>query len=44
MVFESRLADFINKHLSDYVENLDNSKLEIVLWKGMLLCDSIHQL
>lgn len=33
MVFESRVVDWINKHLGDYVENLDRSKL---IWGGML--------
>lgn len=35
MVFESLVADLINKYLGDFVENLDRSQLKIGIWGGM---------
>jgi len=37
MVFESLVADLLNKYLGDYVENLDKSQLNIGIWGGRLL-------
>jgi hypothetical protein len=37
MVFESLLAYFIDKYLSDYIENIDTSKLSVGIWSGMVL-------
>jgi vacuolar protein sorting-associated protein 13A/C len=34
MVFESLVADLINKYLGDFVENLDRSQLKIGIWGG----------
>lgn len=34
MVFESLVADLLNKYLGDYVENLDKSQLNIGIWGG----------
>lgn len=34
MVFESLVADLLNKYLGDYVENLDRSQLKIGIWGG----------
>lgn len=34
MVFESVVADILNKFLGDYVENLDRSQLKIGIWGG----------
>jgi vacuolar protein sorting-associated protein 13A/C len=34
MVFESIVADILNRFLGDYVENLDQSQLKIGIWGG----------
>ena len=34
MVFESIVADLLNKYLGKYVENLDASQLKIGIWGG----------
>ncbi|KAL1140357.1 hypothetical protein AAG570_000289 [Ranatra chinensis] len=34
MVFESLVADLLNKYLGEYVENLDKSQLNIGIWGG----------
>lgn len=34
MVFESIVADLLNKYLGEYVENLDRSQLQIGIWGG----------
>ncbi|CAH0394024.1 unnamed protein product [Bemisia tabaci] len=34
MVFESIVADLLNKYLSQYVENLDRTQLKIGIWGG----------
>ncbi|XP_071444778.1 intermembrane lipid transfer protein Vps13 isoform X2 [Hetaerina americana] len=34
MVFESIVADLLNRFLGDYVENLDGSQLKIGIWGG----------
>ena len=38
MVFESVVADVLNRFLGDYVENLDGSQLKLGIWGGELLC------
>lgn len=35
MVLKSLVADWINKHLGDYLENLDRSQMKIEIWEGM---------
>ena len=35
MVFETVLADVLNKYLRPYVKKLDNSQLKIGVWKGI---------
>lgn len=34
MVFESIVADILNRYLGDYVENLDRGQLKIGIWGG----------
>lgn len=34
MVFESVVAEILNRFLGDYVENLDHSQLKIGIWGG----------
>jgi len=34
MVFESIVAELLNRFLGDYVENLDQSQLKIGIWGG----------
>ena len=34
MVFESLVADLLNKYLGQYVKNLDASQLKIGIWGG----------
>jgi len=34
MVFESLVADLLNKFIGEYVENLDSSQLNIGIWGG----------
>jgi hypothetical protein len=34
MVFESVVAELLNRFLGDYVENLDHSQLKIGIWGG----------
>jgi len=35
MVFESLVADLLNKYLGQYVKNLDASQLKIGIWGGI---------
>ncbi|MGH0138174.1 UNVERIFIED_CONTAM: hypothetical protein FKN15_065568 [Acipenser sinensis] len=37
MVFESLVADLLNKFIGDYVENLDKSQLKLGIWGGKLI-------
>ena len=37
MVFESVVADLLNRLLGDYFENFDSSKLSIGIWGGKLI-------
>jgi N-terminal region of Chorein or VPS13 len=34
MVFESIVADILNRYLGEYVENLDKGQLKIGIWGG----------
>lgn len=34
MVFESLVADLLNRFLGDFVENLDSSQLNVGIWGG----------
>lgn len=34
MVFESLVADLLNRYLGEYVENLDKGQLKIGIWGG----------
>jgi vacuolar protein sorting-associated protein 13A/C len=36
MVFESLVADLLNRFLGDYVDNLDAKQLNIGIWGGEL--------
>jgi vacuolar protein sorting-associated protein 13A/C len=36
MVFESVVADLLNRFLGDFVDNLDASQLNIGIWGGKL--------
>jgi len=36
MVFETVVADLINRYLGDFIENLDHSQLKLGLWGGKL--------
>lgn len=36
MVFESLVADLLNRFLGDFVDNLDSSQLNIGIWGGTL--------
>lgn len=42
MVFESLVADLLNKYLGDYVENLDKSQLNIGIWGGLLIINNYN--
>ncbi len=41
MVFESLLAYFIDKYLSDYIENIDTSKLSVGIWSGDVILENL---
>uniref|UniRef100_K1QGZ4 Vacuolar protein sorting-associated protein 13C n=1 Tax=Magallana gigas TaxID=29159 RepID=K1QGZ4_MAGGI len=41
MVFESLVADLINKYLGDFVENLDRSQLKIGIWGGDVVLQNL---
>ena len=36
MVFESLVAELMNRYLGEYIENLDYSQLNIGIWGGMM--------
>ncbi|XP_067943073.1 intermembrane lipid transfer protein VPS13A-like [Watersipora subatra] len=42
MVFESLVADLLNKYLGDYVENLDKSQLNIGIWGGDVVLKNLE--
>lgn len=39
MVFESIVADVLNRFVGEYVENLDKKQLKIGIWGGKSLID-----
>ncbi|XP_067871286.1 intermembrane lipid transfer protein VPS13C [Heterodontus francisci] len=41
MVFESLVADLLNRFLGDYVENLDKSQLKLGIWGGNVVLDNL---
>ncbi|XP_076984207.1 intermembrane lipid transfer protein VPS13C isoform X2 [Tamandua tetradactyla] len=42
MVFESVVADLLNRFLGDYVENLDKSQLKLGIWGGNVALDNLQ--
>lgn len=36
MVFESLVADLLNRFLGDFVDNLDSSQLNLGIWGGTI--------
>ncbi|XP_022258714.1 vacuolar protein sorting-associated protein 13C-like [Limulus polyphemus] len=40
-MFESIVADLLNKFLGDYVENVDRSKLKLAVWGGNIILKNI---
>jgi len=41
MVFESIIAELLNKVIGEYIENLDYSQLKVSLWGGKNVCNVI---
>lgn len=41
MVFETLVADVLNRFIGEYVENLDSSQLNIGIWGGKLKFEHI---
>lgn len=41
MVFETLVADVLNRFIGQYVENLDSSQLNIGIWGGKLKFEHI---
>lgn len=44
MVFESIVADILNRYLGEYVENLDKGQLKIGIWGGKVNNSSLFWL
>ncbi|RNA03908.1 vacuolar sorting-associated 13A [Brachionus plicatilis] len=42
MVFESVVAYFLDKYLSNYIEDLDSSNLKIGIWNGNVTLENLH--
>ncbi|XP_062927043.1 intermembrane lipid transfer protein VPS13C isoform X1 [Mobula hypostoma] len=42
MVFESLVADLLNRFLGDYVENLDKSQLKLGIWGGNVVLEKLQ--
>ena len=38
MVFETIVADLLNRYLGDFVEDLNTSQLKIGIWGGECFC------
>jgi len=38
MVFESIVAELLNKVIGEYIENLDYTQLKVSLWGGKSAC------
>ena len=41
-MFERRLADFLDQHLGDYVQNFDREQLKVAVWSGEVSNVPIH--
>ena len=42
MVFESIFAYFLDKYLSNYIDNFDGSKLKIGIWSGDIVLENLY--
>ncbi|CAF0704730.1 unnamed protein product [Brachionus calyciflorus] len=42
MVFESFVSYFLDKYLSDYIENFDSSNLKIGIWNGDVTLENLY--
>lgn len=42
MVFESIVSYFLEKYLSSYLDNFDNSKLKIGIWSGDVVLENLE--
>ena len=42
MVFESYVADLLNKYIGEYVKNLDASQLQIGIWDGNVVLTNLE--
>ncbi|XP_078286094.1 intermembrane lipid transfer protein VPS13C isoform X3 [Rhinoraja longicauda] len=42
MVFESLVAELLNRFLGDYVENLDKSQLKLSIWGGNVVLENLR--
>ena len=42
MVFESLVADLVNRFLGDFVENLDKSQLSLGIWGGDVVLNNLY--
>merc|ERR1712048_638806 len=41
-VFEALVVDLLNKHIGDYIENLDASQLKIGIWGGNVELENLR--
>ncbi len=42
MVFESIVAYFLDKYLTNYLDNFDSSKLKIGIWSGDVVLENLY--
>jgi vacuolar protein sorting-associated protein 13A/C len=42
MVFESIVSYFLEKYLSNYLDNFDSSKLKIGIWSGDVVLENLQ--
>lgn len=42
MVFESIIAYFLDKYLSNYIDNFDSSMLKIGIWNGDVVLENLY--